>query len=120
MFQFFPENPDQIELITCTCRGSRAVFQFYPENPDQIELITCTCRGSRAVFQFYPENPDQIELITTQEHIILNVKLLSDKQRERNFLSWKVLNFASYLYYLCCINHLHGETIWKIINLSLF
>ena len=68
MFQFYPENPDQIELITCTCRGSRAVFQFYPENPDQIELITCTCRGSRAVFQFYPENPDQIELITTQEH----------------------------------------------------
>lgn len=27
-------------LYTCLCRGSKAVFQFYPENPAQVELIT--------------------------------------------------------------------------------
>jgi 18S rRNA (guanine1575-N7)-methyltransferase len=27
-------------LYACLARGARAVFQFYPENPDQMELIT--------------------------------------------------------------------------------
>lgn len=27
-------------LFACLCRGSKAVFQFYPENPAQVELIT--------------------------------------------------------------------------------
>ena len=27
-------------LYACLSRGSRAVFQFYPENPSQVELIT--------------------------------------------------------------------------------
>ncbi|KAK2558248.1 putative 18S rRNA (guanine-N(7))-methyltransferase [Acropora cervicornis] len=27
-------------LYSCLSRGSRAVFQFYPENPQQVELIT--------------------------------------------------------------------------------
>ncbi|KAM7283519.1 probable 18S rRNA (guanine-N(7))-methyltransferase [Ixodes scapularis] len=27
-------------LYACLCRGKRAVFQFYPENSDQIELVT--------------------------------------------------------------------------------
>lgn len=27
-------------LYACLCRGSKAVFQFYPENPQQMELVT--------------------------------------------------------------------------------
>ena len=27
-------------LYGCMSRGSRAVFQFYPENPEQVELLT--------------------------------------------------------------------------------
>jgi len=27
-------------LYMCLCRGAKAVFQFYPENPNQIEMIT--------------------------------------------------------------------------------
>ena len=27
-------------LYACLCRGSKAVFQFYPENPQQVELVT--------------------------------------------------------------------------------
>ena len=27
-------------LVTFQCRGARAVFQFYPENSSQIEMIT--------------------------------------------------------------------------------
>lgn len=34
LFSFFTS------LYACLARGSRAVFQFYPENPSQIELIT--------------------------------------------------------------------------------
>lgn len=29
-----------VSLYSCLARGARAVFQFYPENPDQMELIT--------------------------------------------------------------------------------
>merc|ERR1712050_418773 len=34
LFTFFTS------LYACLSRGSKAVFQFYPENPSQIELIT--------------------------------------------------------------------------------
>ena len=34
LFKFFTT------LYACLKRGGRAVFQFYPENPSQIELIT--------------------------------------------------------------------------------
>lgn len=34
LFTFFTS------LYACLSRGSRAVFQFYPENPSQVELIT--------------------------------------------------------------------------------
>uniref|UniRef100_A0A183DU31 18S rRNA (guanine-N(7))-methyltransferase n=1 Tax=Gongylonema pulchrum TaxID=637853 RepID=A0A183DU31_9BILA len=63
-------------LYACLGRGARAVFQFYPENVGQTELITAQAtkagfsgglgRGARAVFQFYPENVGQTELITAQ------------------------------------------------------
>jgi len=29
-----------MSLFQCLARGARAVFQFYPENPDQMELVT--------------------------------------------------------------------------------
>ena len=34
LFKFFTS------LYACLSRGARAVFQFYPENPKQIEMIT--------------------------------------------------------------------------------
>ena len=34
LFRFFTS------LYACLARGSKAVFQFYPENPSQVELIT--------------------------------------------------------------------------------
>ena len=34
LFKFFTS------IYSCLCRGSKAVFQFYPENPAQVELIT--------------------------------------------------------------------------------
>ena len=53
-------------LYAALARGARAVFQFYPENDSQVELITqqglFVC-SARAMFQFYPENHWQIEFI---------------------------------------------------------
>lgn len=33
-------------LYACLCRGSKAVFQFYPENPQQMELVTAQAMRS--------------------------------------------------------------------------
>lgn len=45
-------------LYSALSRGSRAIFQFYPENPQQIELITHTAVKSGFLADLVIDFPD--------------------------------------------------------------